>query len=213
MCYLISVSGRWRLAIRPSSGLCWVLLGFCRGGKRKPPSSFACGGHIKGIFGFAVSRILSTSLSPTDSGWMIIPLGPPLLTASSDLTRKLCTGRAFCASLFGLAPRRVWLFSLQRLPRFLPFPKSGSMPWTFSLFHCSSISKVFEALETGRALPFAPPYGVRTFLPCAPTDVPQSSTAIIHKTELPRVVTRLINQHKESSFRLSFWARSPNLKP
>ncbi len=96
--------------------------------KRKPPSGLACGGHTRsafagenGIFGFAVSRILSNGLSPTETRWMIIPLGSPLLTTSSDLTRKLCTGRAFCASLFGLAPRRVLLFSLQQLVLRPPF--------------------------------------------------------------------------------------------
>jgi hypothetical protein len=85
---------------------------------------------------------------------MTIPLGLKLLSTSSDPTRKLCTGRAFYAPLFDLAPRRVWLFSLQRLHLFrellrilllaplrvdsLPFPVCRSMPWTFSLFHCSS---------------------------------------------------------------------------
>lgn len=47
---------------------------------------------------------------------MIIPLGGPLQTPSSDLTRRLPTGRGTNASLFDLAPRRVWLFSLQQLP-------------------------------------------------------------------------------------------------
>ncbi len=52
---------------------------------------------------------------------------------------------------------RVWLFSLRRLPRFLPFPKSGSMPRTFSLFHCSSP-------YDGGALPQALLCEARTFL-------------------------------------------------
>jgi len=47
---------------------------------------------------------------------MIIPLGMPSLTPSSDLTRKPPTGRGTSAPLFDLAPRRVWLFSLRRLP-------------------------------------------------------------------------------------------------
>jgi len=68
----------------------------------------------------------------------------------------------------------------------------------------SLCSTVPQALRPGRALPFALPYGVRTFLPHAQTDVPQSLTAIIHKTEITRVVTRLINPYKESSFRLRF---------
>jgi hypothetical protein len=52
---------------------------------------------------------------------MIIPLGLSLLKASSDLTRELHASRALIladsALLFDLAPRRVWLFSLQRLPQ------------------------------------------------------------------------------------------------
>jgi hypothetical protein len=52
---------------------------------------------------------------------MIIPLGLSLLKASSDLTRELHASRVFTltdgALLFDLAPRRVWLFSLQRLPQ------------------------------------------------------------------------------------------------
>lgn len=61
------------------------------------------------------------------------------------------------ASLFDLAPCRVWLFSLQRLPRGLPCPTSRSLPWTFSLFHCSS------PYDGGPLAP-ALPCGVRTFL-------------------------------------------------
>jgi hypothetical protein len=71
----------------------------------------------------------------------------------SFFARKLGTN----APLFDLAPRRVWLFSLQRLPFGFPFPAVGSMPWTFSLFHCSS------SYDGGSLTP-ALPYGVRTFL-------------------------------------------------
>ena len=93
-----------------------------------------------------------------------IPLSTELLRASSDLTREPRTGRALetiCtasnAPLFDLAPRRVWLFSLQRLPLGLPLPAVGSVPWTFSLFHCSS------SYDGGSLTP-ALPSGVRTFL-------------------------------------------------
>ena len=48
---------------------------------------------------------------------MIIHLGSTLLSTSSDLTRRLRAGRSTNVSLFDLAPRRVWLFSLQQLPK------------------------------------------------------------------------------------------------
>jgi len=61
------------------------------------------------------------------------------------------------APLFDLAPCRVLLFSLQQLLEGFPFPALKSLPWTFSLFHCSSP-------YDGGALPLALPCGVRTFL-------------------------------------------------
>lgn len=67
--------------------------------------------------------------------------------------------RAVGASLFDLAPRRVWLISLRRLPQGLPFPAKRSLPRTFFLFHCSSPFG-------GGPLAPALPCGVRTFLPC-----------------------------------------------
>lgn len=94
----------------------------------------------------------------------IIPLGNALRRSSSNQPGYLSAGthcddflRIVIVTLFDLAPRRVWLLSLQRLPQGLPFPASGSMPWTFSLFHWSSP-------YGGRSLTFALPYGVRTFL-------------------------------------------------
>ena len=77
---------------------------------------------------------------------------------SQRSTRKLLTVRNHTkAFLFDLAPRRVWLFSLRRLPLSLPFPARGSMPRTFSLFHCSSGFP-------GWLSPVAVSYGARTFL-------------------------------------------------
>src|ERR1017187_3467280 len=102
---------------------------------------------------------------------MIIPLGRQLLVASSELTRKPLERVALSVMvpLFALAPCRVWLFSLQRLPDKLPFPLVRSMPWTFSLFHCSSP-------RGGGPLALALPFGVRTFL------YKLSPAAIIHLT-------------------------------
>lgn len=94
----------------------------------------------------------------------IIPLRFELPRTFSDLTRRHHAGRmrlfrAVGASLFDLAPRRVWLISLRRLPQGLPFPAKRSLPRTFFLFHCSSPFG-------GGPLAPALPYGVRTFLPC-----------------------------------------------
>lgn len=61
------------------------------------------------------------------------------------------------ASLFVLAPHRVWLFSLRQLLSDLPFPIEGSKLRTFSLFHCSSPCG-------GGSLTPVLPCGVRTFL-------------------------------------------------
>lgn len=69
-------------------------------------------------------------------------------------------GPRFDTPLFVLAPRRVWLFSLRRLLRDLPFPISRSKPRTFSLFHCSSPCG-------GGSLTPTLPFGVRTFLSSA----------------------------------------------
>ena len=115
--------------------------------------------------GSAISRILSSETIDAVSGGdyssgnqVTLALkqsypGALCWSHRSSLARKLGTN----APLFDLAPRRVWLFSLQRLPFGFPFPAEGSMPWTFSLFHCSS------SYDGGSLTP-ALPYGVRTFL-------------------------------------------------
>ena len=161
--------------------LCQMLAGHRTHKKKAPvrfclrgPQSPSQGRQKIGKLSFAVSRILSNEIRPTNFTWMIIPLGSALLTTSSDLTRKLCMGHAFCASLFGLAPRRVWLFSLQRLVR-----TSRSRYRSHSLGHslCSTVPQQTKFLRLclleGR-YPLRHPIGVRTFLPRAPTDVPQS---------------------------------------
>lgn len=96
---------------------------------------------------FVISRILfQRDWFSSISFLVVIPLGHELLPGSSDPTRKPTTGYRLgsltnpSVSLFDLAPRRVWLFSLQQLPSALPFPGVGSMLWTFFLFHCSSTS-------------------------------------------------------------------------
>ena len=116
--------------------------------------------------GFAISRILSAAENSTPSArgdyssesqvtlnpYAILP-GSLLLVAVSPFRLT----ESAVASLFDLAPRRVWLFSLQQLPSGVPFPARRSMLWTFSLFHCSSP-------YDGGSLTPALPYGVRTFL-------------------------------------------------
>lgn len=85
-------------------------------------------------FGFAVSRILSTaptSANASKSGEVIIPLRAVSQPSFSNLPesriqavsrqRTLPFRNSFrnalrLASLFDLAPRRVWLLSLRRLP-------------------------------------------------------------------------------------------------
>ena len=126
-----------------------------------------CLSLFKSHAGKTISRILSST--KTDH----LDWGPSFLyTKDYSLALAILPGSltlaALIASLFDLAPRRVWLFSLQQLPQGLPFPTKRSMPWTFSLFHCS-------APYDGGPLTPTLPYGVRTFLP-----VSQRNTAMIH---------------------------------
>ena len=99
---------------------------------------------------------------------MTISLGVTLLSPSSDLTRELIVAQLrplrACAPLFDLAPRRVWLFSLQRLVRTSRSRYPSHCPG-HSL--CSTVPHLKLGLTQefgGGALPPALPFGVRTFL-------------------------------------------------
>ena len=91
-----------------------------------------------------------------------------MLSPSSDLTRELIVAQLrplrACAPLFDLAPRRVWLFSLQRLVRTSRSRYPSHCPG-HSL--CSTVPHLKLGLTQefgGGALPPALPFGVRTFL-------------------------------------------------
>ncbi len=99
---------------------------------------------------------------------MTISLGATLLSPSSDLTRKLIVAQLRSlrtyAPLFDLAPRRVWLFSLQQLARTSRSRYLGQCPG-HSL--CSTVPHLNLGANQGSgggALPPALPFGVRTFL-------------------------------------------------